>query len=171
MSSRSEGRQAQEHQHWPRHRASPAPEACHAGKRLPGSGDAGFTLVELLVVMVILVLLASLVTPRILQYVGSSRTKAAQVQIESFATALELFKLDIDRYPTTGEGLSALVKPIAGATGWNGPYLKNGILPLDPWGGAYVYRSPGQRGQFEIWSYGADKQPGGTGEAQDVHSR
>ena len=138
-------------------------------RRPSGSGDqAGFTLIELLVVLVILVLLASLVAPRVIGYLGSSRTKAAKVQIESLASALELYKLDNGAYPTTSEGLKALIVAPQGAAGWNGPYITKREVPNDPWGHAYNYRSPGQHGLFDIFSLGADNQPGGTGENEDV---
>jgi general secretion pathway protein G len=132
--------------------------------------EAGFTLIELLVVMVILVLLASLVAPRVIGYLGSSRTKTAKVQIESLSTSLELYKLDTGRYPDDREGLNALVERPASAKNWNGPYLKKDKVPLDPWGQPFHYRSPGQRGPFDIFSLGADNRDGGTGEDQDVAS-
>lgn len=134
------------------------------------SGELGFTLIELLVVMVILVLLASLVAPRVIGYLGSSRTKTAKVQIESLGTSLELFKLDTGRYPDVREGLNALVQRPGNLSGWNGPYLKKDKVPPDPWGQAYIYRYPGQRGAFDILSLGADKKEGGQGEDQDVAS-
>jgi len=134
------------------------------------SHEAGFTLIELLVVMVILVLLASLVAPRVIGYLGSSRTKTAKVQIESLSTSLELFKLDTGRYPDEYEGLTALVKKPANIKNWNGPYLKKDKVPPDPWGQPYRYRHPGQRGTFDIFSLGADNQEGGDGEDQDVTS-
>jgi general secretion pathway protein G len=133
-------------------------------------GEAGFTLVELLVVMVILVLLASLVAPRVMGYLGSSRSKTAKVQIENLSTSLELFKLDTGRYPTAREGLQALVQPVPGLPNWNGPYLKKDQVPLDPWGHPYRYRQPGERGDFDIMSLGADSREGGQGEDQDVAS-
>ncbi|SFV29609.1 type II secretion system major pseudopilin GspG [Hyphomicrobium facile] len=132
------------------------------------SHEAGFTLIELLVVMVILVLLASLVAPRVIGYLGSSRTKTAKVQISSLATSLELFKLDAGRYPDAREGLSALVQRPTGINAWNGPYLKTDRVPLDPWGQPYIYRVPGQRAAFDVISLGADKREGGGGEDQDV---
>ncbi|MBY0562351.1 type II secretion system major pseudopilin GspG [Hyphomicrobium sp.] len=132
------------------------------------SHEAGFTLIELLVVMVILVLLASLVAPRVIGYLGSSRTKTAKVQIASLSTSLELFKLDTGRYPDAREGLSALVQRPSGVNAWNGPYLKIDRVPLDPWGQPYIYRFPGQHGAFDIISLGADKREGGAGEDQDV---
>lgn len=131
-------------------------------------GEAGFTLVELLVVMVILVLLASLVAPRVMGYLGTSRSKTAKVQIESLSTSLELFKLDTGRYPTAREGLQALVQPPAGVRNWNGPYLNKDLVPLDPWGNPYRYRQPGARGDFDIISFGADNREGGQGENEDV---
>lgn len=132
--------------------------------------QAGFTLVELLVVMVILVLLASLVAPRVIGYLGSSRTKTAKVQIESLATSLELYKLDVGRYPTSGEGLSGLVKRPPNTKTWNGPYLKGNVVPKDPWGFDYQYKFPGEHGEFDILSFGADNQQGGGDENQDVTS-
>ena len=133
--------------------------------------SAGFTLVELLVVLVILGLLAALVAPRVLSYLGSSKTKTAQLQITSFADALDLYRLDNQGLPTTAEGLKALVEKPASATGWNGPYLSQSKIPQDPWGNDYRYASPGQHGEFDILSLGADGKPGGEGENQDVVNR
>jgi general secretion pathway protein G len=138
--------------------------------RRPAGGQAGFTLIELLVVLVILVLLASLVAPRVIGYLGSSRSKAAKVQIQSLSTALELYKVDTGRYPTTSEGLKALVAAPPDTTSWNGPYLTKKEVPDDPWGRPYTYRSPGEHGPFDVTSLGADNQPGGTGENEDVKS-
>lgn len=134
------------------------------------AGEAGFTLIELLVVMVILVLLASLVAPRVIGYLGSSRTKSAKVQIESLSTSLELYKLDTGRYPDGREGLNALVQKPGDLPSWNGPYLKKDKVPLDPWGQPYIYRYPGQHGPFDILTLGADKKEGGQGEDQDIAS-
>jgi general secretion pathway protein G len=148
------------------------------GKRI-GTGthqragrEAGFTLVELLVVLVILVLIASIVGPRVIGYLGSSRAKAANVQIESLITALDLFRLDVGRYPTAAEGLEALVKPPGGIKGWTGPYLAKPELPTDPWGRPYVYESGGEGSSagFRIKSYGGDGKEGGTGEDADITS-
>lgn len=141
--------------------------AGHSTKR---TGEAGFTLVELLVVLTILVLLASLIGPRVIGYIGSSKAKSAKVQIESLAAALQLYRIDTGRYPTTAEGLRALVERPGNAGPWNGPYLSKQALPSDPWGRAYNYRSPGQHGEFDIFSLGADNQPGGTGENADISS-
>lgn len=149
----------------------------HPGRRGTGArttwyGQAGFTLVELLVVLVILVLLASLVGPRVIGYLGSSRTKAAKVQVEGLSSALELFKLDTGRYPTSSEGLKALVQAPSGVSAWNGPYLTKREVPNDPWGRPYNYRVPGQNGgAFDIFSLGADNQQGGTGENEDVTNK
>ncbi len=128
----------------------------------------GFTLVEMLVVITIIGLVMSLVGPQVLSYLGGSKVKAARIQIQSFSSALDLFYLDAGRYPTTAEGLAALVKPAPGLTAWNGPYLKGGVVPNDPWGKAYVYRSPGERSAYEIISFGSDGQEGGTGTAADI---
>jgi general secretion pathway protein G len=145
-----------------------AAAAASPRRRRGSRGEAGFTLVELLVVMVILVLLASLVAPRVIGYLGSSRTKTAKVQIESLSTALELFKLDTGRYPSDQEGLNALVERPSEARSWNGPYLQKDRVPEDPWGRPYRYRFPGERGAFEIFTFGADDREGGEGEDQDV---
>ena len=144
------------------------------GSKLPAAQDcavhrqAGFTLMELLVVMVILVLIVGVVAPKVIGYVGSSRTKAATVQIKSFATSLELFRLDAGRYPTASEGLDALVLKPATLSVWNGPYLNSSKIPKDPWGKAYHYKIPGNGRPYEIFSLGADNQVGGEGEKQDV---
>lgn len=138
--------------------------------KLDRACEAGFTLIELLVVMVILVLLASLVAPRVIGYLGSSRTKSAKVQIESLSTSLELFKLDTGRYPNDREGLTALVERPGDLPSWNGPYLKKDKVPPDPWGQPYLYRYPGQHGAFDIITLGADKREGGQNEDQDVTS-
>ena len=141
----------------------------HAAEgREPDQGEQGFTLVEMLVVITIIGLIMSLVGPRVLNYLGESKVKAAKIQIQSFSSALDLFYMDAGRYPTTSEGLAALVKPAPGLTAWNGPYLKGGTVPNDPWGKPYAYRSPGERSAYEIVSYGSDGQEGGTGTAADI---
>lgn len=128
----------------------------------------GFTLVELLVVLAILGLLAGLVGPRVLGQLGGAKTKTAAVQIKDLEQAAELFKLDVGRFPTNDEGLGALVAKPGAAAGWNGPYLKKGGLPKDPWGNAYHYESPGKRADIEIYTLGADNAAGGDGENADV---
>jgi len=133
-------------------------------------GERGFTLVEILVVITIIGLIMGLVGPRVLNYLTESKAKAAKIQIESFASALDLFFLDAGRYPSGSEGLTALVQRPGSISGWNGPYLKGGLVPADPWGNPYIYRSPGQRGAYDIVSFGADGQEGGTGTAGDITS-
>lgn len=127
---------------------------------------AGFTLVELLVVLAILALLAGLVGPRVLNQLGGAKSKTAAVQIRDFEQTLEIYKLDVGRFPNNEQGLQALVDQPSGANGWNGPYLKE--VPMDPWGLPYQYRVPGERGDFDIVSLGADGTPGGEGENADV---
>lgn len=131
-------------------------------------GNGGFTLIELLIVMIILGLLAALVAPRMFGKVGSSKQKAAKSQMALFETALDTYRLDMGKYPTNEQGLTALrEKPDDADTNWDGPYLPKEI-PLDPWGHAYVYVQPGEHGDYDILSYGADKQPGGEGEDADI---
>lgn len=127
----------------------------------------GFTLLELLVVMVIIGLLAGYVAPRYFAQVGKSEVKAARAQIDSFEKAIEALRLDIGHYPTSEQGLEALVKQPAGETKWQGPYLKKAV-PLDPWGHPYVYKYPGDHGDYDILSYGRDGKPGGEGDDADI---
>jgi len=131
--------------------------------------SGGFTLIELLVVLAILTLLAGLVGPRVLNQLGGAKAKTAAVQIADLDKSLELFKLDVGRYPTSEEGLEALVKRPGNVSGWTGPYLKGG-LPTDPWGRAYKYANPGPNGGIEILSLGADGAPGGDGENGDIRN-
>src|SRR4051812_12128092 len=127
----------------------------------------GFTLLELLVVIVIIGLLAAYVGPKYFSQLGKSEVTVAKAQIEAFEKALDTFRLDVGRYPSSEEGLGALLAKPAAAGKWNGPYLKKDI-PQDPWGHPYLYRSPGSKGEFEILSYGKDGQPGGTGDTADI---
>jgi general secretion pathway protein G len=133
-------------------------------------GELGFTLVEILVVITIIGLIMGLVGPRVLNYLTESKAKAAKIQIESFSSALDLYFLDTGRYPASSEGLAALVQRPGNAQAWNGPYLKGGMVPNDPWGNPYVYRAPGQHGTYDIVSYGADGQEGGGGTGTDITS-
>ncbi|GAB1385607.1 type II secretion system major pseudopilin GspG [Melaminivora sp.] len=132
----------------------------------------GFTLIELLIVMVILGLLASLVGPRLFGQLDASKVKAARTQIEMVGAALDTYRLDMSRYPSTQEGLAALSeKPAdaADATKWRGPYLKKRV-DKDPWGNSYVYKAPGEKADYELSSLGADGKEGGSGDAADIHS-
>jgi general secretion pathway protein G len=130
---------------------------------------SGFTLMELLIVLVIIGLLAALVGPTLYQRIGPARESTARAQIENFATALDSFFVDLGRYPSTQDGLKALRAKPENADKWNGPYLKKEI-PNDPWGNPYVYRAPGRNGGYEIVSYGADGREGGEGENADIQS-
>lgn len=130
----------------------------------------GFTLIELMVVMIILGLLAALVVPRMFGRIGEAKKKAAYSQIELFGTALDSFRLDVGRYPTTAEGLEALITQVSGADGWNGPYLKKTEIPADPWNNPYHYESPGKHGDYDLYSYGADNAEGGEGDNADIAS-
>ena len=131
-------------------------------------GDRGFTLVELLVVLAIIALLAALVGPRLFPKLGKGKQAAAKAQIELLGQALDQYRLDVGNYPTTQEGLRALMAN-PGVEGWDGPYLKK-ELPNDPWGKPFNYACPGTRGEYEITSYGRDGAAGGDGEDKDVNS-
>jgi general secretion pathway protein G len=132
---------------------------------------AGFTLLELLVVIVIIGLLAAYVGPKYFAQLGKSEVTIAKAQIEAFEKSLDTYRLDVGRYPSSEEGLAALMTaPAAAAAKWNGPYLKKAIPP-DPWGHPYLYRSPGAKGEYEITSSGKDGQPGGNGEDADISSQ
>jgi len=140
-------------------------------KRAGGARSAGFTLLELLVVIVIIGLLAAYVGPKYFSQLGKSEVTVARAQIEAFEKSLDTYRLDVGRYPSTEEGLNALMSaPPTAAAKWNGPYLKKGV-PADPWGHAYQYRAPGTKGEYEIVSLGKDGQPGGAGEAADISSQ
>ena len=144
--------------------------AYHAdGQSKIQNSTRGFTLVELLVVMVIIGLLAALVAPRFIRQEEKAKLKAAKAQIELLGTALDTFRLDVGRYPTTQEGLEALRTQPGGIEKWDGPYLKREV-PLDPWGRPYSYRSPGEHGPYDLLSYGPDGAPGGEGDNRDITS-
>jgi general secretion pathway protein G len=133
-------------------------------RSLRRGGEHGFTLVEMLVVITIIGLIMALVGPRVLNYLSESKVKTARIQIESFSSALDLFYLDNGRYPSSSEGLPALVQRPANALSWNGPYLKTSSVPADPWGRSYRYRAPGDHAPYEISSSG----PGATADATGV---
>ena len=139
-------------------------------RRQASRAARGFTLIEMLVVIAIIALLAGLAGPAVMAPLGGAKSKTAGIQIADLDKALEIFKLDVGRYPSNAEGLQALVAKPASAGGWNGPYLKGG-LPTDPWGNPYRYANPGPGGGIEILSLGADNAPGGEGENADVRNK
>jgi len=132
-----------------------------------GARAAGFTLLELLVVVVIIGLLAGFVAPRYFSQVGKSEVQVARAQIDAFDKALDQYRLDTRRYPSTEQGLKALIERPANEPQWGGPYLRKDV-PLDPWGRPYIYKVPGSKSEYDLLSYGKDGQPGGTGEAADI---
>jgi len=138
---------------------SPFPAFMHAAR--------GFTLLELLVVLVILGLLVGYVAPRYFAQVGKSEEKTARAQIVSLEKALDQYRIDTGRYPTTEQGLAALNTKPSDEARWNGPYLRKAV-PLDPWGKPYQYRHPGERGEMDLFSFGRDRQPGGAGDGADI---
>jgi general secretion pathway protein G len=132
--------------------------------------NSGFTLLELLVVLGIIAMLAGIVGPQVMKHMGASKTKAAKVQIEGLASSLDMYKLDVGRYPSTDQGLSALIEKPSDVERWNGPYLRKAKVPVDPWQQPYQYKFPGEHGNFDLFSLGADLKEGGEGEDQDVVS-
>ncbi len=134
------------------------------------TAESGFTLLELLVVLGIIALLATVAGPQVLRYLGKARTETAKAQISAIATALELYALDSGTFPPQQNGLAALVQAPPNAPGWRGPYLKRSEGLIDPWGRPYNYRFPGAKGSPEVFTLGRDNAPGGTGEDQDVTS-
>ncbi len=146
---------------------SPAPSPAPLGKR---RRQRGFTLIELLVVLVILGLISAFAAPQVIRYLGSAKQDSAKVQIERLSSILDLYRLEVGSYPNDSQGLRALVERPAGVDNWNGPYVQNEDMLTDPWGNPYRYRHPGEHGTFDIYSYGANGQPGGEGESRDVTS-
>ncbi len=132
--------------------------------------QSGMTLIELLVVLVILGLIASIAGPKVMNYFGDAKSRTAKIQIEQFGQTLDLFRLNVGRYPTSAEGLNALMQAPSGTSNWAGPYLKGNSVPKDPWGNDYKYASPGQHGAYDIVSFGADGREGGEGENKDIAS-
>lgn len=130
----------------------------------------GFTLIELLVVLVILGLLAGMVGPNVMKYVGSSKVEVAKAQLGDISAGLDLFKLDVGRYPNSKEGLEVLITAPDDLMGWNGPYLRKKKLPLDPWSRDYIYTFPGQDNDYDLLTLGADGEPEGSGENKDISS-
>jgi general secretion pathway protein G len=130
----------------------------------------GFTLLELLVVLGIIAMLAGLVGPQVMKHMAESKVKAAKVQLEDLAQTLDMYKLDVGSYPTSDQGLDALIASPEGAQRWNGPYLRKNKVPLDPWNNEYIYASPGEHGKFDLSSLGADGKEGGEGEDKDLTS-
>jgi general secretion pathway protein G len=133
------------------------------------SREQGFTLIEIMIVVIIIGLLAALVAPRLFGRLATAKLKSAKAQIELFGTALDTFRLDTGRYPTTEEGLKALREKPSGVESWSGPYLPKEV-PADPWTRPYLYKSPGEHGEYDLISYGLDGTEGGEGENQDVVS-
>ena len=133
--------------------------------------NKGFSLIELLVVLAILGILASIVAPKLMKHVGGAKSKAAKLQLNDIGAALDLYYLELSDYPSTKEGLKALSYPPEGKHKWNGPYLKKKNIPTDPWGNEYHYMSPGKHGPYDLYSYGKDNKMGGLSEDEDVLNR
>jgi general secretion pathway protein G len=142
----------------------------YGAERKRPAAAAGFTLLELLVVLVILGLLASVTAPAVARYLGGAKVDAAKLQIQNISTTLDMYRLDTGSYPSPQDGLRALVQRPAAAQRWNGPYLRKPDMIKDPWGREYQYRTPGERAEVEVFTLGADNATGGTGENQDLGS-
>ena len=142
----------------------------NAAQKARRTDQRGFTLVELLVVLVILGLIAAFAAPRVIKYLGRAKTDAASIQIERLSGVLDLYRLEVGGYPTSDDGLQALMEQPPDAEMWNGPYLKKANALIDPWGRPYIYQSPGEHGDFDLSTFGADGSDGGDGEDQDLTS-
>lgn len=148
---------------WPRgHRAKTRP-AHPAGSR-------GFTLLELLVVLMILAIIGLIAVPLVFNQLNKAQIQAARIQVDQLGTILDLYRLDVGRYPTEAEGLEALLTPPPGVDRWSGPYMKKKESVIDPWGGPYIYRLPGEHGDYDLYSLGADGAEGGEDENADITS-
>ncbi len=145
-------------------------QAAGVTRRLDRRREAGFTLVELLVVLIILGLIAAFAAPRVIKFVGGAKTDSAKIQIERLSSVLDLYRLQIGRFPSEDEGLNALMEAPADAPSWDGPYLKKADSLNDPWGRPYLYRFPGEHGDYDLYTLGADGQDGGEGEDRDLTS-
>jgi len=145
-------------------------QAAGAATRVKRRGQAGFTLVELLVVLIILGLIAAFAAPRVIKFVGGAKSDSAKIQVERLSGVLDLYRLQVGRYPSDGEGLDALMEAPAEASNWDGPYLKKADALIDPWGRPYLSRFPGEHGDYDLFSLGADGQDGGEGEDRDLTS-
>ena len=132
--------------------------------------EAGFTLVELLVVLIILGLIAAFAAPQVIKFVGGAKTDSAKIQIERLSGVLDLYRLQVGRYPSDDESLNALMEQPADAPNWDGPYLKKADSLIDPWGRPYLYRFPGEHGDYDLYTLGADGQEDGEGENRDLTS-
>jgi general secretion pathway protein G len=137
---------------------------------VPFRRSAGFTLIELLVVLAIIGLLAGLVGPQVIKHLGESKSKAAHIQIEELASALDMYRIDNGHFPTTEQGLDVLIEAPPNAANWNGPYLRKKKVPLDPWNQPYHYVAPGQHDKYDLFTWGADNTESGDGEDKDVTS-
>jgi general secretion pathway protein G len=142
-------------------------QAAGVTRRLDRRREAGFTLVELLVVLIILGLIAAFAAPQVIKFVGGAKSDSAKIQIERLSGVLDLYRLQVGRYPSDDEGLNAMMEPPADAPNWDGPYLKKADSLIDPWGRPYLYRFPGEHGDYDLYTLGADGQDGGEGEDQD----
>ncbi len=133
-----------------------------------GRKTGGFTLLELMVVLLILAMLASIAAPQVLKYLGKAKGQTAKIQIDALSAGVDFYHVDLGHFPTQEQGLHALIQRPENETKWDGPYVKKDASLLDPWGRPFLYKIPGQHGAYDIYSYGADGKEGGDGEDSDV---
>ena len=138
------------------------------GRRSARCHSAAFTLIELMVVLLILAMLTTIAAPRVTKYLRKAKTETAKVQVEALSGAVDSFHLDLGRFPSTAEGLKALLSAPSDATKWDGPYVRKSESLVDPWGQAYLYRIPGQNSEYDVYSLGADAKEGGEGDDKDI---